>query len=139
MKSQQYDAPFWKKAFDDFVDSIGVVIHDWDWQKPAANLWETPDAFEVELAVPGYQKKDFSIQIKGDHLEISADKEEDSDEGRKLLRRGFQFKHFKRSIRVSDRVDRSAVKARYDQGILTIILPKMEKQKDKPGFEVPVQ
>ena len=139
MKSQQYDAPFWKRAFDDFVDSIGVVIHDWDWQRPAANLWETSDAFEVELAIPGYQKKDFSIQIKGDQLEISANKDDESDSDRRLLRRGFQFKQFKRDIRISERVDRNAVKARYKQGILTIILPKLEKQKDKPDFEVPVQ
>ncbi|MDH3648259.1 MAG: Hsp20/alpha crystallin family protein [Saprospiraceae bacterium] len=144
MKSYHYqggskEGPIWKKAIEDFVENINDFVSEWDWQRPAANVFETPTAFEVELAVPGLKKSDFSIQLKGDHLEISVDKNDDEEHDRTWVHKGFQYRNFHRSIRISERVDRGAVKARYKQGILTVLLPKLEEQKDKPGFEVPVQ
>ena len=129
----------WKKKLDEFLESAFGFIDEVEWQRPAVNLSETDKVFEVQLAAPGLEKADFIIQIVGDHLEISVTRDAAEDTDKEWIRRGFNYQNFKRRIKVSDRVDRKKVKARYKQGILTVILPKLKSQRKSEGQDIPVE
>ena len=136
---RHYKKSDWKHFIDDILESIGDVFDEFDWQKPATNLYETQEAYEVELAVPGVDKADFKIQIISSYLVISVKKEEETDEHRTCIKRGFSFKNFSRRIRVPEQIDREQVKARYKRGILTVILPKQVVAKEDDGTDIPVE
>ncbi len=129
----------WKKAFEDFMDSTFGVFDDFSRQRPSINVAELEGSFEVQVAAPGLEKSDFKIQVIGDHLHISANRQPVEEEGREWLRREFHYGDFERRIKISDRVDRKKVKARYEQGVLTVKLPKLKNQWASEGKDIPVE
>ena len=62
--------------------------------RPAVNIQETNEAFVLELAAPGYGKKDFSVHVENDELRISAKKEGQQENGYAL--REFSYGQFER-------------------------------------------
>ncbi len=98
---------------------------------PSVNVMETPDAFELQVAAPGYKKSDFSVHVANETLTISASKEaETSEDGISYRRREFQYGNFSRSFRLSDEVlDMGEIKARYENGMLFVTLPKKKNAK----------
>jgi HSP20 family protein len=101
---------------------------------PQTNIHETPEAFHVELNAPGRSKEDFKIQVEQGLLTISFEKKEESaqTEGYKTIRREFEFRSFKRSFSVDDKVDVDGIQAKYEQGVLKLLLPKKEESKQSP-------
>jgi HSP20 family protein len=94
---------------------------------PPANLLETNENFKIEIAVPGFEKKDFSIELEEDLLTISLDKEEEGNKDQEYLKREFQFNQFRRVFRLSDKVDKEHIKGHYSNGILQVVVPKKEE------------
>ena len=106
---------------------------------PAINLIETDDAYEVEVAAPGMSKEDFKVNLGDESITISADKESSTeDSGRNYKKREFNYAKFSRSFSIPEEVDTSMVKASYEEGILTITLPKKEEFKTKSGREIDI-
>jgi HSP20 family protein len=100
---------------------------------PAANVTETPTAFQLELNVPGRNKEDFKVNIEKDLLTITYEKkEENTAEGVKSIRREFTYNSFKRSFSLDERIDVANIQAKYENGILKIDLPKKEEVKNEP-------
>ncbi len=97
--------------------------------KPAANILETGDSFVIEMAVPGRNKEDFSLNLEKDILTISSEKESPADENMNYTRREFQTTAFSRSYIVPKTVDSERIEAAYEQGILRVTLPKKEEAK----------
>ncbi len=100
---------------------------------PAVNIRETADHFDVEVAAPGMEKKDFKITFDGNLLTISSQKEY-GEETRKenYTRREFSYRSFQRSFELpKDVVDESNINARYDNGLLHLSIPKKEEAKRK--------
>lgn len=123
----------------DFLDFVpNNLLNDRLWLKkidePALNIKETKDAFEIELAAPGYNKKDFEVTIDDGCLNISAKKEvskEEKDEN--YARKEFSYSSFERSLQLPDSISDDKVKATYDNGILKFSLAKKaEAKKQKP-------
>lgn len=99
----------------------------------AANVSETPQAYVLELNVPGRNKEDFRINIDKDLLTISYEKKEEQKvEGVNSVRREFNFNSFKRSFSLDERIDTDNIQAKYENGILKIELPKKEQVKEEP-------
>jgi len=97
---------------------------------PAANVSETPNAYVIELNVPGRSKEDFKVNIEKDLLTISFEKKEETKtEGVKSIRREFSSNSFKRSFSLDEKIDVSNVQAKYENGILKIELAKKEEVK----------
>src|SRR3954469_12162072 len=73
---------------------------------PQTNIVETPEAFHLELNAPGRTREDFKVQVENGLLTVSFEKKEDSaqTEGYKTIRREFEFKSFKRSFSVDDKI-----------------------------------
>ncbi len=97
---------------------------------PATNIVEEKDAYELELAVPGYDKNDFKIDLENNVLTISSSKEEKHEEKNKdYSRREFTSTSFFRSFTLPETVETEKIGAKYENGILHVTLPKVEEVK----------
>lgn len=106
---------------------------------PALNIQETDDNFKIELAAPGFAKKDFEITIEDNCLNIAAEKsssEEEKEEN--YTRREFSYNSFERSLQLPETVKQEAVKASYKDGILSFNLAKKEEAKKLPPKKVEI-
>lgn len=103
---------------------------------PAVNVKETEESFELEVAAPGMDKKDFKIEIEDGVLCISSEKEvknEQKDEKGNYIRREFSYQSFRRAFTLPDSVNTEKVEAKYKDGILHVSIPKREEAKKKPA------
>lgn len=93
---------------------------------PAANIIETADAFHVELMVPGRNKEDFKIDVDKGILTISYEKKADTatTDDTKKVRTEFNISSFKRSFTLNDKVNVDGIQAKYENGLLKMLLPK---------------
>jgi HSP20 family protein len=97
---------------------------------PQTNIHETPDAYHLELNAPGRTKEDFKIQVEQGLLTISYEKKESvQSEEYKTVRREFEFRSFKRSFSVDDKINVDGIEAKYENGVLKLLLPKKEESK----------
>jgi len=97
---------------------------------PQVNIAETADAWHLELNAPGRGKEDFKVNVDNDLLTVSYDKKEDvKAEGIKTIRREFNAQSFKRSFNLDSQVDAANVQAKYENGLLKLLLPKKAEAK----------
>ncbi|WP_298995488.1 Hsp20/alpha crystallin family protein [Flagellimonas sp. S174] len=127
----------WNENLVDFFNRDTFINDDFfnlEKSLPAMNVKERQDDFEIELAAPGFDKKDFEITMKDDLLEVSAQKtKEETKEEEAYTRQEFNYNSFRRSMQLPSAVDQSKeVKATYKDGILKMHLFKMEEAKEKP-------
>ncbi len=129
--------------FDDFINRD---IFNWNTSNfsntnttiPAINVKETADHYEVEVAAPGMSKKDFKVQLEGNVLTISSEKnvnneqqESEKDNTRYSLRE-FSYESFTRTFTLQkDVVDTDNIAARYEDGVLHLSIPKKETAKQQ--------
>jgi HSP20 family protein len=121
-----------------FVDDFFKPWNDWfdnGFEKtlsvPAVNITENNGQYNVSIAAPGMKKDDFKISVEGDMLTISAEKEE-SKEDKKYNRREYNYSSFSRSFTLPEEVKRDKIEAKYEDGVLNLILPKSEAAKVLP-------
>jgi HSP20 family protein len=120
--------------FNDFLNEIPGAARSFGQELfafPQTNIHETPEAYHLELIVPGRSKEDFKIQVEQGLLTISFDKKEEtsSQDGYKTIRREFELKSFKRSFSIDDKVDVNGIQAKYENGVMKLLLPKKEESK----------
>lgn len=97
---------------------------------PSLDLSETDTAIEARLDVPGLKPKDIDIQLNGNILTVTGQREEEREEkGRTFHRVERQSGSFSRSITLPCRVNESEVAAEYRDGVLSITLPKTDESK----------
>lgn len=97
---------------------------------PAVNIKETKDDYMVSLAVPGMKKDDFKVDLEGNILTISCEKEETKEEKDIMYnRKEYNYSVFNRSFTLPDEVKKDAIDARYEDGVLKLMLPKKEEAK----------
>ena len=109
---------------------------------PAVNILETNDSFLVEMAAPGMTKKDFQIELENEMLKIKSEKEVQHNlkEGDRYTRREFSYQSFERSFHLPKSiVDDSKIKAKYEDGMLRIMIPKREEAKALPPRTIAIQ
>jgi len=108
---------------------------------PSVNIKENKDAFEVEVAVPGFEKSDFNIELNNDVLTISSEKEIKNEvkEGEKITKQEFSYQSFTRSFTLPELVDEDKITAQYKKGILSINIPKKEEAKPKPVKQIKIK
>lgn len=98
--------------------------------EPALNIKEEDDKFEIELAAPGFSKKDFEVTLDNGFLNISAEKSDSKKEKEdNYTRQEFSYNSFSRSLQLPEIVKEEDVKARYHDGILSFDLKKKEEAK----------
>jgi HSP20 family protein len=127
--------------FDDAFarDFFGADFQSKAISTPSANILESKDKFSVDLSVPGWKKEDFNIQIEGKTLILSAEKKDETrEEGIKWNRRVFRQHSFKRMFELSENINTAHIAAKYENGILSVDLPKKEVVKEESAKKITV-
>ena len=107
---------------------------------PSVNIKENADAFKVEMAVPGFDKKDFKIELNHNVLTISSEKkvENETKNDEHFTRREYSYQSFSRSFNLPEAANGDKISAKYDNGILNIEIPKREEAKPKPMRQIAI-
>lgn len=127
--------PILDRMFPEFSDITENMMTEDLFQRdnwmPSINVKEHKNDFEIEVAAPGFTKKDFEVSISDDVLTISAEsKMEKEEKEENYSRREFFHNSFTRTFTLPKTVDlKKKIKANYDNGILAIHLEKMEAAK----------
>lgn len=102
-----------------------------------ANVLEDDGAFHIELVAPGRDKADFSVKLDGDTLSITAEnrKEKDEDSGT-YRRREFRHAALRRDFTLPKNTDRDGISAKYENGILTVSVPKVAEEETSKDIEI---
>lgn len=119
------------RFFDDRLWGFNGLQSD---ARVPVNIHETDTAYEVEVVAPGLKKEDFQLSCTGDMLTISFEHKEEStgDDDKKWIRREYRSGSFSRSFQVDGTVDVNKAQARYENGVLSLTLPKKEEAKRIP-------
>lgn len=117
------------EVFNDFFDTDFMTRTKAT--APAINVKETENEYTVEVAAPGMKKEDFNVNIDKDgnlhiHMEAHNEKKEE-DKKSHYLRREFAYSKFEQTLLLPDDVEKEAIAARVNDGVLTVTLPKMQK------------
>lgn len=108
-------------------------------RNPAVNVIDEKEAFILEVSAPGYDKKDFTIDVEDFRLVLVAKQNDVAQEtNRQYKRREFNTKGFRRSFDLPKIVNATAISAKYKKGILTISIPKIEQKKSEQKRNVNV-
>jgi HSP20 family protein len=124
----------------DFFDDERFANSQWlsGRSVPAVNIKETEKNFEVELAAPGYDKKDFNVNIDNGVLIVSAERrDEKENKDGNYTRREFGFTSFSRSFNLPQNTNEEDIDARFENGILKLSIPKQESNsKARKAIEI---
>ena len=97
---------------------------------PRVDISETDQAFEIDLAVPGFDKKDFDIDLKEGLLSIAGERKFDKEEsGKNFYSVQTEYGTFKKSFQLPDSIIADQIEAGYQNGILSVKVPKDEAKK----------
>ncbi len=116
-----------------FLDNRVDALNNYEtFSIPAINIVENLPNFVIELAAPGLQKENFTIEAEDDTLTIAAKKvveknEESSDS--KFMKREFNYSSFERNFKLPENIKTEEIQASYENGILRVTLPKVEEKK----------
>lgn len=123
--------------FSDLLDEIMEDAFSWGRGGfvPELNVYETEKEFEITLALPGMSKDDIEISMENHTLTISGERKFEEENGRKFHRVESRFGKFERSLPLPDIIDEDNIKATYENGVLTVTVPKL---KEKAGRKIKV-
>lgn len=99
---------------------------------PQVDILEHEKSFEIQLALPGMNKKDFSIEMNDGTLTISGERKFENEKNEKNYRSiETRYGSFKRSFHLPNDIKSENVEARYENGILHVMVPKDEQKLTK--------
>jgi len=141
LMQEQMDRIF-ASAFSRFRNSPGFVLKDMDSSfSPKMDISENKENYIIRLDIPGVTKSDISIKVQDNNLIISGRKDEkventkDSKSIKVISYERFSGQ-FIRSCSLPGPFDKDKIKAKYENGVLTITVPKMEKEKNETEIKV---
>ena len=99
---------------------------------PAVDIFEEADAIRIDAEIPGVNAEDISISLEGNLLTIHGTKQQEAEEKTERVHRYERtYGTFERSFTLPASVEPNDIKATYDNGVLTITLPKTERAKPR--------
>mgnify|MGYP000041112172 CR=1 FL=1 len=118
------------RALERGLGPIEIRIGLEDFMRPLIDVYETPEEVVVVAELPGVKKEDIAISVVDSELEIRAEvKREEEVKEEAYFRRERYYKGFYRRIRLPTAVQAEKAKAKYENGVLTIRLPKAAIEK----------
>ena len=113
--------------FEDFINNFfGSNIYN---DIPPYNIIDTDKEFFIEFSVPGYNKKDFSVEVEENNLKVSKLLSEKNKIENNFFKRQFNYSQFEKNFRIPEEVNIEKIYSIYDNGILKIFLPKVKELK----------
>jgi HSP20 family protein len=119
------------RLFDDAF-TRPINLRDGGWTSPAVDMYQTDDEVVVRAALPGFKADEVQINVTGDVLTLRGEtKHEEEKKERAWHIREHRWGSFERSIALPTEVTADKAVADFENGILTITLPKAEEVKPK--------
>lgn len=113
--------------FEDFINNFfGSNIYN---DIPPYNIIQTEKEFLIEFSVPGFNKKDFSIEVEENNLKVSKLSLENDKLENKFYKRQFNYSQFEKNFTIPEEVNIDKINSIYENGILKISLPKIKEFK----------
>jgi HSP20 family protein len=114
-------------------DRPGPAVATWGIAEagPRTNLYDVGDRLEIRAEVPGIERENLSIKLQGNYLEISGRRKAEVPEGYSAHRVERGETTFTRSFTLPSEVDANQVVATLKDGILTLVIAKLEPAKPK--------
>jgi HSP20 family protein len=104
---------------------------------PKVDIAEDEKKYEIHLAVPGINKENIKIDLEDGKLTISGERKfEKTEDGKKYHTVETQYGAFKRSFYLPDKASNEGIDAEYNNGILTVHIPKDEKKLAKTAIQI---
>jgi HSP20 family protein len=124
-----------KKGFPNWPNLSDFFDDDWvkfkfmnEYWMPAVNIVDNDDSYEIELAAPGMKKDDFNVVVNNGVLTIKGKtQKEEEEKDKNYTRREFSMRSFTKSFTLPENVETEEVAAKYDDGVLRLVLHKAEK------------
>lgn len=94
---------------------------------PSTDIYETDNALQVVMEVPGVDRKDIDIKVEEDTLKVEARIDPSKYKGMEALYTEYNVGHFARSFALSHKIDQQQIAATLVDGILTLTLKKVQE------------
>lgn len=130
----QYPTSFSSMLDRFFNDSIGQSVKKFT---PAVDISEDQEKYDIQVSVPGMKKSDFNLELVDGRLIISGERKmEEKKEGKNFHSVETHYGSFSRSFYLPEDVETDKISAKYEDGLLKLVLPKAEKKNNKSTIEV---
>jgi len=117
--------------FNEFLDS-GIKM-------PPANISENEKEFRIDLSAPGLKRDDFNIEVEDGAVVISCEKKTEKEEEKENYhRKEFSYNSFMRRFDLPENINEDKINAKYDNGMLSLVIPKTESTLSKPKKSIKV-
>jgi HSP20 family protein len=129
---QRY-TPF-SRLFEDFFAPLAGTseLSTTETHLPSVDIYEKDNSIHIKAELPGISKEDIKLDVKGKlltlHGETKSDKEIKDENSYKRERR---YGKFERTFNLAFEIDPQKVEAKYENGVLSLIIPRPEEQKTK--------
>lgn len=133
-----------REEMNDLFERLGMKSSDQDWplewslrsSRPAIDVCETDNGYEITAELPGMSEKDFDLTVRNGNLTLSGKKkhektEEKEEDSRKYHVTERSFGSFRRSMSLPEGVDEKKIAASFENGVLTVSIPVSEESKSK--------
>ena len=116
-----------KELFNDLPSAVTKTVREDVLHYPPVNITDQKEQYLVELNAPGFEKTDFNVKLENNVLTVSTEKAGDkTGENEKMIRKEFGLRAFKRSFTINEKIETESIIAKYENGILKLVLPKKE-------------
>ena len=131
---------FVPSSFSSLVDRFfnDSMVHNGGSEfSPKVDVIENENSYEVHLAVPGVSKEDFKVEVNDNYLTVSGERKFTNEKKEKNYHSvETQYGSFSRSFTLPENTDGSKINAKYNNGILEVVIPKDEKKALKQVIKV---
>lgn len=119
------------KAFPSLERELGVEFFG-NHSYPKVDVLDTPESIEFEAEIPGLEKNEVSVEVEEGILSISGEKRlQEKRKDAKYIRKELKKSSFQRSFKLSDSFHHDKIKAKFENGLLLISVPKKKPEKSK--------
>ena len=113
--------------FEDFINNLfGSNIYN---DIPPYNIVDNDKEFLIEFSVPGFDKKDFLLEVEENNLKVSKLSSKNNKPENNFFKRQFNYSQFEKNFTIPEEVNIEKINSKYENGILKIFLPKIQEFK----------
>lgn len=123
--------------FDVFDDFFKSMFFD-ETKELKTNIKENETNYELELALPGYNKDEIKVSLENGYLTVSAERQKKEENGKKYLRREIS-ESTSRSYYVGSEITKEQIKAKYENGMLVLCVPKSSPKQIKDSNYISIE
>ena len=135
-------SPFFPSNVNEIFDNF--FTNKWNTEEranfvPATNIVENEKDFRIEISAPGFTKTYIKVAVENETLIVTGEHKEEKNETKEnYTRKEFNYGSFTRSFTLPENINTETLEAKYENGILSIVLPKRTEEKVKAVKEVKI-